>query len=81
MAARIGVIKKESCMNYRNNIIMIFHKEFNYYQVLGNEDGKTSFSSIVSNKTENNLILHEPFSLPNATFMQKLHWYYGEGFR
>ena len=39
MAARIGVVSKEGCMNYRNNIIMIYHKDFNYYQVLGNEDG------------------------------------------
>ena len=81
MAARIGVIREDACMNYRNNIIMIYHKDFNYYQVLANEDGKTNFASIISNKSENNFILHEPFALYNATFMQKLHWLYGEGFK
>jgi len=81
MAARIGVISPEGCMNYRNNLIMIYHKDFNYYQVLANEDGKTNFSSIISNKSENNFIVHEPFALGNATFMQKLHVLYGEGFK
>ena len=44
MAARIDILSKEGCMNYRNNIIMIFHKDFNYYQFLANEDGTTFFS-------------------------------------
>ena len=52
MCARIDVLSTEGCMNYRNNIIMIYHREFNYYQIMANEDGKTNFSSVISNKTE-----------------------------
>jgi hypothetical protein len=60
---------------------MIYHKDYNRYQVLANEDGKINFSSIISNNTESNLIIHEPFFKGNATFMQKLHMLYGEGFK
>jgi len=60
---------------------MIYHKDFNKYQVLANEDGQINFSSIISNNTESNLLFHEPFNKGNATFMQKLHMLYGEGFK
>jgi hypothetical protein len=62
MAARIKVLNKDKCMNYRNNIIMIYHKEYNYYQILANTEGETNFCSVISNKSEDNFIIHKPIT-------------------
>jgi hypothetical protein len=48
---------------------------------MANSDGETYFSSVVSNKSEDNYIAHMPFNPVECSFIQKLHRLYGEGFK